>query len=77
MKIRHPMRLQQPVCLLGKVGHGNNRLCYCVLIPHHLCLFYLHIHKHYYSVAKTHSMPKVASHVSQKEPLMIGFFCGK
>jgi len=27
MKIRHPMRLHQPVCLLGKVGHGNNRLC--------------------------------------------------
>ena len=28
-----------------------------------------------YSISKTHRMPKVAGHVSQKEPLIIGFFC--
>ena len=30
-----------------------------------------------YSVAKTRRMPKVAGHVSQKEPLIIRIFCGK
>ena len=30
-----------------------------------------------YIVANTHRMPKVAGHVLQKEPLIIGFFCPK
>jgi len=35
------------------------------------------LHQHHYSVAKTHRMPKVAGHVSHKEPLFIGLFCPK
>jgi len=44
---------------------------------------YIHIHTYTYTscteyrVAKTHRMPSVAGHFSQKKPLIIGLFCRK